>query len=84
MEISIKAGSDVFRFNRGIVLYNYLNAKIDMLEVFCIIHLNYNKLTSNVMFMFNKVNALRLKFPLILQLPDTITILKISTHLLFW
>lgn len=46
-----------------------------MLEIFCIIHLNFNKLTSNVMFSFNKVNVLRLKFPVILEPSDTITLL---------
>lgn len=48
-----------------------------MLEVFffflCIIHLNYNTV--------NKLNVFRLKFPLILQLSDTITVLRnIDTH----
>lgn len=48
-----------------------------MLEVFffflCIIHLNYNTV--------NKLNVFRLKFPLILQLSDTVTVLRnIDTH----
>lgn len=39
----------------------------------CIIHLNYNTV--------NKLNVFRLKFPLILQLSDTITVLRnIDTH----
>lgn len=76
MEINIIAYSDVFLFNRRIMLYNYFNEKILMLQVFCIIHLNHNKLNSNVVFTFNKVNALRLKFPLILQLSDTISLLQ--------
>lgn len=52
-----------------------------MLEVFffflCIIHLNYNTV--------NKLNVFRLKFPLILQLSDTITVLRnIDTHTLLF
>ncbi len=53
-----------------------LMKKFSCFRFFCIIHLNYNRLNSNVMFMFNRVNALRLKFPLILQLSDTISLLQ--------
>lgn len=76
MEIAIIACSDVSRFNRRIMLYNYLNSKTCMLEVFSIIHLDYKT--------FNKVDVLRPPFSFIPQLSNIIAFLQNIDTLYFF